>query len=218
MSNSGIARAIVVAAALGLWLSGCAGIPIIQQSETRQAPAAERVILAQSAEQVKKTPWPTPRKTSLASRITGGGSEQPGRVTRSEAIEIYIAGLAPEGARFSALAADARANLADARQLLDNTGAAEGSTRLSMADVKAVEGAIQALRENRKIYVTAARALEKTGEPVDDDVLQRIRASYKETISALGRAADSLADRVSHNRNEALARPKPAIQNNLTGS
>ena len=217
MSKYRVARAFIAAACLGLWFSGCVGIPVIQQSHTKEAPAAERVVLAQSAKQVKETPWPTPRKTSLASRLAGG-SDQSGRVTRSEAIEIYIAGLTPSGARFSALAADARANLASARRLLDSAGAAENATRLSMADVKVVEGAIQALRENSKIYVSAAKALEKSGEPVDDDVLQRIRTSYKDTINALGRAADSLADRVSQNRNKAMARPKPIVQNNPTGA
>jgi len=209
-------RSVVIAMGLVFFASGCAGVPLIQQSSVQKAPAAERAMLAGAVRQVKLTPWTAPQKVSFAARITGAGAGDSGRITRSETIAVYVGGLLPAGARFMQLAQDAQANLAAADRLLRSADQALGASRLSMDDVTIVESAIQALRENRQMYMRAARSLEQLGEPVDAAQLAAIREDYHAAIKSLGRAADALADQAANNRNQTYAAPKPSLQRNFT--
>lgn len=136
-------------------------------------------------------------------RIAGAADED--RVTRNDAIEIYVNGLQPSGGRFQRLASDARANLDAADRLSLIAFNAISSARVTMNDVATVENAIQALRENRKIYTGAADELEELGEPVSAMEVDAIRTAYADAIRELGRAADALAERIEQDRTETIA-------------
>jgi hypothetical protein len=178
--------------------------------------AAEHDQLANAALAVETTPWPRPEAVSFVSRITGADDSE--RVTRSEATEIYVDALKPAGDRFSQLSLDARSNLLAAENLLRAADNALAAPRLTSGDVAVIESAIQALRENRQIYTSAARHIEKAGEPVDNDQLEILRDDYAAMIRSLGRSADALAERIDDDRNESYAAPaKPSVRRNLSG-
>lgn len=170
-----------------------------------QAPA-ERDLLADAALAVETAPWPKQDSVSFVSRITGAADQS--RLTRAQTISIYLDDLQPDGARFGQLAFDARANLSAADRLNRVAQNAVTSPRLSMNDVSAVERAIKALRENRQIYVAAARQLEKVGEPVDEAQMDAIRDAFKVSIKDLGKTADALADQIERDRSETFAGPE----------
>ncbi|MEZ5892382.1 MAG: hypothetical protein R3C58_04460 [Parvularculaceae bacterium] len=176
--------------------------------------ASERDMLADAALAVETAPWPKPQTISLVSRITGAEGDD--RVTRSDAVEIYVGALRPAGARFEQLSLDARANINAAARLEDAARNALTAPRLTMNDVVMVETAIQALRENRQIYFAAARQIEKSGEAVDGAALDGIREGYAVAIHDLGEAADAIADRIERDRTENFAAPAPASVNKFS--
>jgi hypothetical protein len=204
-----------IAALLGIFCSGCAVIPTNSHSELNAAYNAERESLAAAAQAVEATPWPKPENVSFVARITGGGGD---RVTRTEAVETYVASLQPAGARFQKLATDARTNLLAADRLNVMAMNAADAPRLSMNDVVLLEGAIQALRENRQIYAEAAEDLEKAGEPVSDEEAGTIHDAYAIAIKALGETADLLAARIENNRSETFAEPEHKKAEHFTGT
>lgn len=200
--------ATVISLLLAAFATGCAIGPASSQVDYANGALAERDLLSDAAAAVETAPWPKPQSISMFSRIAGAVKDDDAdapRISRSDAVEIYIADLAPSGAKFSTLANDATANLGAAKRLAAFADTALSSPRLTMNDVAAVEGAIQALRENRRIYVSAAKSLEKAGEPVDDDVLDALRNGYSLAIRDLGKAADALADRIEDDRSETFA-------------
>jgi hypothetical protein len=84
--------------------------------------------------------------------------------------------------------------------------------------VAVLEAAIQALRENRQIYVSAADKIKDSGEAIDSEQLQTIRADYAAAIREIGRSADALAERIDHDRSENYATPaKPRARRNFSG-
>ncbi len=204
-----------LAAVFLFYLGGCAVIPLKSEADLK-APAAERDILADAALAVETVPWPKPQSVSFLSRITASSNAD--RMTRSEAIDIYIDDLRPAGVRFQQLAIDAQANLMAADRLNRVAQNARSSPRLSMNDVAVVEGAIKTLRDNRQIYVAAAKQLEKTGEPVDEGIMDTIQDAYKITIKELGYTADALADEIERDRSETFAAPDRPIRRNLVGT
>lgn len=208
---------LAATAATFLFLSGgCAVNPLTTANQSEpQASAAERDSLADAALAVETAPWPRIEEVSFITRLAGG--ENSDRMTRSDAIAIYLDQLNPEGARFSQLAIDARANLGAADRLISAAGNALAAPRLSMNDVSTIEDAIQALRDNRQIYTNAARQIEKSGEPVDKLQLDAIRNAYAEAIRDLGRAADALADRIEADRSATYAAPTRQQRQNLSG-
>jgi len=204
-----------IAAILGVLCSGCAVIPMNSHSDVKAAHNAERHNLAAAANAVEATPWPKPENVSFVTRITGGGGD---RVTRSEAVDIYVDSLQPAGARFQKLASDAWQNLAAADRLNLVALNAVNAPRLSMNDVVLIEGAIQTLRENRAIYSEATEDLEKAGEPVNDDECDAIHDAYASAIKALGQTADLLAERIENNRSETFAAPEGKSAKNFSGT
>lgn len=195
---SGVALFVIFAMA-----GGCAVSPVLSQKDSNTQIVAERDLLVEAAHEVETAPWPKPETVSLVARVTGAADED--RVTRSDAIESYIGGLQPAGRRFERLASDARINLGAADRLSRIALNAVFSARVTMNDVATVENAIQALRENRKIYTGAAEELEKLGEPVDPAEVDAIRTAYSDAIRNLGEAADALAERIEQDRTETIA-------------
>ena len=193
------------AALLMVMTGGCAVIPLTQDSSAHHEVVAERDVLADAANDVQTAPWPRVEEASFLSRITGADADD--RMTRSRAIDIYLEELQPGGARFTRLEGDAQTNLAAASRLRMAAEGALASPRLTMNDVAMVETANQALREHRQIYVSAAKQLEKEGEPVDEMRLEAIRDAYADAIRELGRSADALADRIESDRTETYASP-----------
>jgi len=202
---SGVA-AFVLFALAGLMLAGgCAVSPTLSQNEIDAHAVAERDLLVDAARDVEAAPWPAPEPVSFVAMIAGASDEN--RVSRSDAVETYVNGLQPAGLRFHKLAIDADANLAAAGRLARLARNAVSASRVTMNDVVTVEGAIQALRENRKIYTKAAHELEKLGEPVDGEKIDAIRTAYAEAIRNLGQTADALAERIEKDRTETIAAP-----------
>ena len=195
----------VLAAGGLLLISGCAVNPLSSSADARHNSAAERDMLADAARAVETAPWPQVEEVSFVSRLTGAAPDD--RMTRGKAISLYLDELRPQGARFHQLADDAQNNLAAAERLLAAAESALSAARLTKTDVVMLEQAIQALRENRQIYLSAAKQLEKAGEPVDESQLDLIREAYAGAISELGRAADALADRIEKDRTENFAAP-----------
>lgn len=196
-------------------LAGCAVSPGTSQAVMKREVASERNQLADAALAVETAPWPKPEAVSIVSRITGGESDD--RVTRSDAVDAYLDALQPQGERFRTLALDARANLAAANRLELAAKNALSAPRLTMNDIAMVETAIQALRENRRIYFTAARAIEKAGETVDAGELDLLRDSYAAAIHDLGEAADAIAERIERDRTENYAAPGSRYRSNFSG-
>ncbi len=116
MVKQGVKAAGAFAAAMMFVCGGCAVNPLTSQSSAKHSTVAERDILADAALAVESSPWPRPESVSLVSRLTGAASDD--RVSRSDAVAQYVSALQPAGDRFSKLAADARANLNAADQLL----------------------------------------------------------------------------------------------------
>jgi hypothetical protein len=195
---------------------GCAVNPLASQSRAKHSAVAERDVLANAALAVETSPWPRPESVSLVSRLTGAAQED--RVSRSDAVAQYVNALQPAGDRFSKLAADARANLQAADHLLRAADYALAAPRVTNNDVAVLEAAIQTLRENRQIYVSAADKIKDSGEAIDSDQLQAIRADYALAIREIGRSADALAGRIDHDQSENYATPaKPRARRNFSG-
>ena len=204
---------LLAIASLVIVLGGCAVMPL--QSNKKYVATPERDLLADAALAVETTPWPKPQSSSLVSMLTGG-SEEP-RLSRSDAIAIYLNDLQPVGARFGQLSIDARANLHAADRLNLVAQNALSSPRLSKNDVTALEDAIKALRENRQTYVAAAKQLEKVGEPVDEMQLDAIRDGFKYAIKDLGKTADALADEIDRDKTQTYAGPEQPDVDNYSG-
>ncbi len=203
--ESGAAMFAVFALTSLFMVGGCAVSPVVSQNQSNAHVVAERDLLIEAARDVEQAPWPAPQQVSFVARIAGAADDD--RITRSDAAEIYVSGLQPAGLRFATLANDARANLVAADRLSLVASNAISSARITMNDVVTVEGAIQALRTNRKIYTSAVHKLEQIGEPVDDDEVDEIRTAYSVAIRNLGDAADALAERIEKDRTETIAAP-----------
>lgn len=175
----------------------------------------ERDHLAQAVAAVADTPWPKPQSVSLISRITGAGGGE--RITFSDAVAAYVDAIYASEKRSFMLISDAQSNLADAAMLNDAAMAAVDAPRLSMNDVRLLEGAIQTLRENRRVYEAAAEKLEQRGAAVDPMVLEGISDRYSLAIRTLGEAADQLAERIENDRSRTFALPERSQVDNLTG-
>ena len=213
----GVAAFVIFTLAGLLLTGGCAVSPVFSQNDMDDHAVAERDTLADAAKDVEAAPWPAPEPVSFVAMIAGASSED--RVSRSDAVETYVHALQPAGLRFQKLAVDAENNLTAAQRLARVAENAVYASRVTMNDVVTVEGAIQALRENRKIYTKAAHELEKLGEPVDEERIDAIRTAYLQAIRNLGETADALAERIEKDRTETIAAPSrtPRRNNHLSG-
>lgn len=203
------------AAVFLIFTGGCAVNPLATQQKLHNTHVAERDMLADAALAVESAPWPRIDQVSFLSRLAGAENEV--RVTRKDAIAIYLEDLGSNGAPFTRLAADARANLGAADQLLNAAGHSLTAQRINVNDVAVIEAAIQTLRTNRQIYISTARQIEKAGEPVDKMQLTAIRDAYAEAIRDLGETADALADRIEADHSATYAAPTRQPRNNLSG-
>ncbi|WDI32047.1 hypothetical protein PUV54_02435 [Hyphococcus flavus] len=193
----------MIAFVIVLLTGGCAVGPVLSQNQENQKVVAERDLLNDAAREVERAPWPKPQSVSFVARLSGAADEN--RISRSDAVDAYVNRLQPAGLRFHQLAQDARANLSAASRLSRIAYNTVDASRVTMNDVATVEDAIQALRENSKIYSSAARELEKLGEPVDETQVDEIRTAYSAAIRSLGNAADALAERIEKDRTETIA-------------
>lgn len=189
-----------------LILGACAVIPNQSQTSFRTSPVAERDYLRQAVADVKAAPWPKPQQVSFISRMTGGGGED--RVTRSDAVEAYVADIQHAVDPVQKLKNDASANLIAADRLQDAAINALASSRHAMNDVALVEEAIIALRENGQIYVAAAKSLKKSGALTDEATIDVLRDEYRSAVRRLGETADILAEQLEHDQSQTFATPK----------
>jgi len=203
-----------VAAFFLIFSGGCAVLPAKSQADLRpDGVVAERDHLAQAVAAVEATPWPKPEPVSLLSRITGGGE----RVSFSDVVAIYVDALSAYDNRSKALLSDAGANLEKAAALNQAANAAVYAPRLSMNDVILLETAIGALRENRRVYEAAAKALRERGDEVDPIAMEAIADQYAQAIRTLGESADRLAERIENDRSRTYAAPDRKAGNNFSG-
>ncbi len=198
-----------VAALVLLLAGGCAVRPANSISQFKY-PAAQRDMLADAAKAVDTAPWPKPQPASLIVRMTGvGGSD---RVSRADAVEVYLQELDASGAGFVRLSHDARLNLAAAARLDQTARKALHASRHSMNDIAMIETAIQTLREHRHIYTDAGKELKKRGYAVSDEALDALRDDFRLAVKTLGKTADVLADQIDEDRSATYASPDRTIR------
>lgn len=185
-------------------LSGCSTVLFSDNGAAERAEAVEREALIDAAAAVSRTKWPAPDDASWQARIAHIGDE---RVSKSDAVEVYLASLGEEGTRYDLVLADAGEHLKAADGLARAAAIAANSVRPVMADVSIVEAAIGDLRQTRDIYVESLKTLAKDGEPVQTAIVRDLKSQFDEAIKTLGAAADELADRVADDRTETFAGP-----------
>jgi hypothetical protein len=160
---------------------------------------SERAALKSAAQDLARTPWPTPDPVSFAQRMTGFISDGD-RMTRDRAVEIYIEKLNAGSAPNDALLADAADHLTRAKAVASVALIACESANPRMSDVAIVEQSIADLREIRSIYVSAYKELS-----ADDDAIDGLKHRFDGALAELGAAADLLADTALKSRAKAFA-------------
>ena len=188
-------------------LSGCSTVLFSDNGAAERSAAVEREALIDAAAAVSRTKWPAPDDASWQSRIAHLGSEH---VSKSDAVEVYLASLASlgeAGTRYDLVLADAGEHLKAADGLARAAANAANSVRPVMADVSIVEDAIGDLRYTRDIYVECLKTLAKEGEPAPAGNVRALKSQFDDAIKALGDVADELADRVADDRTETFAGP-----------
>ena len=197
------------AALVILMAGGCVVGPADSRSHFK-APVAERDMLADAAMAVETVPWPKPQPISFISRMTGAGGDD--RVSREDAVDVYLQALQASGAGFTRLEADARAKLAAATRLNEAALDTVNASRHSTNDIVLIETAIQTLREHRQIFADAGKELKKQGRPVDEELLDALRDDFRAAVKTLGKTADVLADRIDEDRSATYASPDRMIR------
>lgn len=199
-------------AAIFVFPAGCAIVPFQAESPTVVS-EAERVDLAEAGDAVEQTPWPKIRTASLIERMTGAGDDA---FSRADATAHYLQAISSAPVRAERVFADAQQNLHAAAELDAAAQRALNASRLSKADIAILEQAIQSLMQNRQVYSSIFRQLEKAGETVDMGRVDALTDQYRSAARRLGVTADDLAERIEHDRSRAYANPKPSVTNNLT--
>ena len=168
-----------------------------------------------AAEKLSVVDWPKPTDLSLTARLAGVVSGDDDRVTRSDAIESYVAILEQTPQPATRLAADADKNLRAAEALAIAAEQAAYKPAPSMDDVDVLEKAISDLRQTRDIYLASLREI--TVDPETSSVLGRaLKDDFARALKNIGDAADLLADRAAQSRAQLMA--KPSVQSFLIGS
>lgn len=185
-------------------LGGCSTVLFSDNGAAERSAAVEREALIDAAAAVSRTKWPAPDDASWQARIAHLGSEH---VSKSDAVEVYLASLGEGGARYDLVLADAGEHLKAADGLARAAANAANSVRPVMADVSVVEDAIGDLRYTRDIYVECLKTLAKEGEPAPAGNVRALKSRFDDAIKALGDVADELADRVADDRTETFAGP-----------
>ncbi len=200
-------RDIAIALIAGLLLSGCATMSPSRHATAVNGPAAEREALKVAAAAINQTSWPKPEKISIGALLTGfiGSDGDRDRVSKDDAVDVYVASLSEQAMSFPTLLADADHHLIAARSLTAAAVAASYSIRPTVGDIAIVENAISDMRENRDIYIAALKALEKDGVLVGDHSGDTLKSSFNDAIKSIGEAADRLAARIDDDRTETYA-------------
>lgn len=185
-------------------LGGCSTVLFSGDNSTDRAAAVEREALIEAAETVSRTSWPEPENVSWQARIVHIGA---GRVSKSDAVETYLASLGDAGDRYGSVLRDAEAHLRAADELALAAANAAQSVRPVMDDVSIVEEAIGDLRQTRDIYVESLKTLAKLGEPVPPSIVRDLKSAFDSAIKSLGSVADELADRIADDDTETFAGP-----------
>ena len=187
------------------FLNGCA--TVVMNGDTAKAVSAERDALKTAAAEVADVSWPKPQAASMSERLTGivAGPKKE-RITKKQAIEIYVASLEQTPNPQAALIEDAEIQLRAADVLTAAAEDAATATRPAMADVAIVEGAISELRQAKEIYL-ASLDLVAADDPAVDNVKRGLKTDFNRAIKEIGAAADVLADRVAEDRTKTMAQP-----------
>lgn len=184
---------------------GCSTVVFSQNQTAERHAAIERDALVGAATAISETKWPQPRSASWAARLTGGSGDDL-LVSQTDAVDAYLKSLGAPPGRQTIVFSDAARCLDAANALVDAASLAAEAIRPLMADVAVVEGAIGELRENRDIYLASLKELAHEGEEIDAVQLRALKAEFNEAIEAVGEAADLLAEKVSRDRTETVAR------------
>lgn len=185
-------------------LGGCSTVLFSEDNSAARTAAIEREALIDAAETLSRTSWPEPENVSWQARIVHIGAD---RVSKSDAVEIYLASLGETGDRYSKVLRDAEAHLRAADDLALAAANAAQSVRPVMDDVSIVEEAIGDLRQTRDIYVESLKALAKLGEPAPSPTVRELKSGFDTAIKTLGAVADELADRIADDDTETFAGP-----------
>lgn len=196
--KSSYLRLCCVLASIALASSACSTV-IKTSGKDERAGAAEREALREAAGEVAKSPWPKPSSSSLAERLAGGEADED-KVSRDDAVKVYVASLKSAPSADILLMADADRHLEAARVLKAVAEEACDSPSPRLSDVALIEDAIADLRETRAIYVASVKKLD-----ADDDIADRIKDSFDEVLKDLGDVADQLAENAMKKNSEALA-------------
>lgn len=197
-SKGGLRRTVVAACAI-LASSACSTVIKNEAARENQAGAEARQALQQAAEEVARVPWPKPSSSSFADRIAGAGADGK-RVSRDDAIKVYVAALAETADPETALMAEADRHLRAAGALMDVAAVATDSPSPRLSDVALIEDAISDLRETRAIYIASMKKLNAEDRDAD-----RLKDSFDRVIKDLGEAADELAENAMNRRSENFA-------------
>lgn len=181
--------------------AGCSTVIRADGAEELQASASERQALRDAATVVAKTPWPKPSSSTLAERLTGVEPDRD-KVSRDDAIDVYVDALSKREEAEKALMADADRHLEAARALNAVAEAACDAPNPRLADVALLEDAISDLRETRSIYVASLKKLDG-----DDLNIELLKQSFDDVIKSLGVVADDLAKNAMNKNAEAFAGP-----------
>lgn len=191
--------------------SACVSSPIGSARTADVAVTAEsRDALVSALARVEDTVWPRPEPVSMAARFTGLIGGRGDRVTRRDALDIYLNALASEAApadairRHAARQADAAAALA---QLAETVIAQSANPRMS--DVALLERAIVTLGESRSIYLSALTETAGIDRVDQTRVAQTIDENLRGAQSTLGKQADILAKRVMSENTRTIAASGP---------
>lgn len=214
------ARAFLGATVIWMCLGGCSTAIFSENRASGRTVTVEREALAAAAAAVAETKWPEPQEESWGARLAGfiAGGDEAGK---DGAVSAYLASMPPGAAPQAVIFADAARHLAAAAALAEAADAAAQSIRPQKNDIAIVESAIARLRENRDIYVAALKAVDRAGEPVDEDAIRLLKAEFNQAIKAVGAAADQLADSIARERNATfVAEPlaPPAARGEFAGS
>lgn len=195
-----LSAGLVLAGALG----GCSTVIFSENSADERGAAIEREALIDAAAAVSKTKWPEPQNVSWQARIAHIGAD---RVSKSDAVEAYLASFGDSKPKYDKVLGDAGAHLLAADNLTRAAANAANSVRPVMADVSVVEEAIGDLRQTRDIYLESLKILAREGEPVRSANIRALKSQFDGAIKELGDVADELADRVADDATQIYAGP-----------
>jgi hypothetical protein len=189
----------VVATFLLIFLPACSTVIRTADVAEEASMSEERAALTEAAADLAWSPWPKPEGASFAARLNVAGDGD--RMTRSRAVEIYLASLGT-GDAAELIAADARRHLVAADALADVAEKASSSAKPTLSDVAVLETSIADLRETRAVYVAALKEIGANADTID-----AIREPLDAAVKKLGRVADELVDNAMKKRSSSFAGP-----------